>query len=567
MGIAPIPKSSRDSGAEASSGLSLLLEPPSGECLQVQVSRTPFVMGRLGDCDLTLRDKRISRRHARIQFENGSYSVQDLKSRHGVTVNGERVDSRALTVGDRIGFGVEDSFVITVGEEFTPHAPLLRKVSQISDDRSRTGALGRLAAMLDVARTMTSSEGVEEVFDAVVDAALTITHADRAFLLLRDEHHDLHVKAARDSVKPSGEAGELQVPLNVITEALDERADLFSMTIGPTGGLGVEDPTFDGRVDALSALCVPILRMRIGQDHETMVISAKDDTLGVLYMDTRNPDVHLAEDNQALLQALAIEISTVIENARLIEEEREKNRLDQELRIAQGIQESLRPAALPSGGWLVAKGHSEASWRLGGDYYDLMPGPSDNWVAVVADVSGKGVAASLLASLLQGAFFFGSGSDVSLAGTLSRINRYLCERSGQTRFVTVFALILEEDGTMRWSNAGHCSAILARASGAVQSLRSNCRPVGLFADAEFAEDSCQLFSGDKLLIYSDGVSEARSSTGELLGEQRLEEAAKEHARHGTAEFFDSMLATVRDFAGDGPHDDDLTMLALGFKEG
>lgn len=567
MGIAPGPRPSNASSVETPGGLSLLVEPPSGECLQVQVSRSPFLMGRLGDCDLTLRDKRISRRHARIQFEDGAYSIEDLQSRHGITINGERVDRSGLTVGDRIGFGIEDSFVITVGEGFSPNAPLLKKVSQIPDDRSRTGTLGRLAAMLDVARTMTSSEGVEEVFDAVVDAALTITHADRAFLLLRDERHDLHVRAARDAAAAPSDPAEFQVPVNVIAEALDERSDLFSMTIGTTVNLGVEDPTFDGRVDASSALCVPILRMRIGQDHETMVISAKEDTLGVLYMDTRNPRVRLAEDNQALLQALAIEISTVIENARLIEEEREKHRLDQELQMAQGIQKALRPAALPSGGWLVAKAHSETSSRLGGDYYDLMRGPSGNWVAVVADVSGKGVAASLLASLLQGAFFFGSDSDVSLAGTLSRINRYLCERSGRTRFVTVFALIVEEDGTMRWSNAGHCSAILARASGAVHSLRSNCRPVGLFADSEFVEESCQLSPGDKLLIYSDGVSEARNAAGELLGEQRLELAAAKHARHTTAEFFDSVLTAVRDFAGDGSHEDDLTMLALGFKEG
>ena len=281
MGIAPIPRPLKATGTEASSGLTLLVEPPSGECTQVQISRSPFVLGRLGDCDLTLRDKRISRRHARIQLENGVYSIEDLKSRHGVTVNGERVDHCGLTVGDRIGFGIEDSFMITVGEGFSPQAPLLKKVSQISDDRGRTGPLGRLAAMLDVARTMTSSEGVEEVFDAVVDAALTITHADRAFLLLRDERNDLHVRAARDSASASGAPGELQVPVNLIAEALDERSDLFSMTMGSTVSVGVEDPTFDGRVDALSALCVPILRMRIGQDHETMVISAKEDTLGV----------------------------------------------------------------------------------------------------------------------------------------------------------------------------------------------------------------------------------------------------------------------------------------------
>ena len=527
------------------------------------------MLGRLSECDLTLRDSRISRRHARIRFESGVYTIEDLQSRHGITVNGERVERRRLAVGDRIGFGVEKSFVVHVAEETSPRAPLLRKVSVLAEGRGEAGPLGRLAAMLEVARTVTSSEGVEEVFDAVVEAALAITGAERAYLLLREDSDNsggLRVRAARDSSSEGVAVDDLGVPLGVIVDALDRRKDLFSVTVPPMADEVSE--ARDGHSAALrrNTLCVPILRIRIGRDNETTVISARRHTLGALYVDSRDPQARLAEGNQALLQALAIEISTVLENARLIAEEGEKRRLDQELRMARGIQQALQPPALPVEGWLVAKGHSEPRSQLGGDYYDLMPVAPGKWAAVVADVSGKGVAASLLASLMQGAFFLGSGPDLSIPDILGRINRYLCERSAETRFVTVFALVVEENGAVRWSNAGHCPALLVRASGAVEWLEPNSRPVGLFEDSGFAEDACRLHSGDKLVIYTDGVSEARSPAGEQLGEKRLAMAAAASARLGTAAFFDALLAAVRDFADGAPSEDDLTLLALGFKD-
>ena len=544
--------------------LVLLVEPHDGECMQVHVARNPFVIGRLQECDLTLRDSRISRRHARIRQEVGGYLLEDLDSRHGLTVNGQRVRRTRLAAGDRIGFGIEDSFELTVGEAGSPQAPLLEKVSGLDAGRGRTGALGRLSAVLDVARTMEASDGVEDVFEAVVEAALTIARAERAFLLLRDESGRLGVKVARDASGEDRAPGDLKVPLSVIGEALDRRRELFSMAIGLEAG-GLEASRMAVELDLRSALCVPILRMRIGQENETSVISAKRDTLGVLYMDTSDPDMRLAEGNQALLQALAIEISTVLENARLIEEERDKRRLEQELRMARGIQQALLPPALPTDGWLQAKGHCEPSAQLGGDYYDLMQVSPGKWAAIVADVSGKGVAASILASVLQGAFFLGSGPDVSLAGTLGRINRYLCERSVESRFVTVFGLLIAEDGSVRWSSAGHCPAILVRSSGETESLAPNSRPVGLFHDAEFAEDTCTLLPGDKLVIYSDGVSELRNAAGEAFGEGRLRAAAAAAAGLRATELCDALLERARDHAGSARRRDDLTLLVLGYE--
>ena len=552
--------SSQDADAgEIQASLSLLVEPPSGECLQIPVKRSPFVIGRLNTCDLTLADKRISRRHAQLCRQQGGFAIEDLGSRHGTVVNGEMVRRARLAVGDRIGFGVEDSFAITVCEGHTPQTTLLKQVSELGVGPRRTGALGRLSAVLEVARTMELASGVEEVFEAVVEAALSIARADRAVLLLRAPNRKLEVKVARHASGKGGSAAQLELPLGQIAEALDRRPDLFAMSVDSV------QASADGSDTLHGALCVPILRMRIGLDQETSVISARDDTLGVLYMDSENPDMRLAEGNRALLHALAIEISSSIENARLIEEERQKRRLEHELGMARDIQRSLLPTTLPGEGWLVARGHCEASAQLGGDYYDLMQVAPGRWAAVLADVSGKGASASILASLLQGAFFLGSGSDVSLSGTLQRINRYLCDRSERAHFATVFAATISQDATMRWSSAGHCPAILVQPTGRYERLSPTSRPIGLFEDAEFPEKVRSLEPGDKLVVYSDGVTELRNAQSELYGEQRLLEAVSELAYLNARDFFDALLSQVTEFGSGTPREDDLTLLVLGFQ--
>ena len=196
----------------SASPLVLIVESPSGGVSQSLVERTPFVIGRLRECDLSLRDSRISRRHARISSPDGTYVIEDLESRHGLTVNGIPTSRRDLRIDDRIGFGIPNSYRITVGDDGSRKANLLRKASTFSGASGRSGVLGRLAAMLDVARSVEFSDGVDEVFEAVVEAALAIAGAERAFLLVRNDGGDLEVRAGRDS---SGRLLRAGLPLAV----------------------------------------------------------------------------------------------------------------------------------------------------------------------------------------------------------------------------------------------------------------------------------------------------------------------------------------------------------------
>jgi len=138
-----------------------------------------------------------------------------------------------------------------------------------------------------------------------------------------------------------------------------------------------------------SVICVPLVRIRTGQGDATGVLSTGSETVGVLYMDSRISAADLAGGNRELLQTLAIEASTVLENARLLEEERGKHQMEEELRLAHTIQQSLLPPKLPDGGWMRVAGSSVASHQVGGDYYDVTEVNAHCWSAVLADVSGK----------------------------------------------------------------------------------------------------------------------------------------------------------------------------------
>ena len=538
----------------------LVVVDPTDQRREVRVDRSPFRIGRLPDRELSLQDGRISRNHAQILREDGEYYLEDCESRHGVFLNGRKVRRAKLARHDRIDFGIEDSYRIFVDEEpGTIGAPLLEKVARLPEG---TGNLSRLSAVIDVARALESSGSVDDVLAAAVDAALSVTGAERGFLMLKDGRGDLRIRVALDHNGRRLDDSELRVPRKVIANALAQRSDLFAMRFDP----GV-DPNTEGTVVALelrSVVCVPVVRIRLGNEAETRMLSAAKDTLGVLYMDSRKAGDNLAEGNREVLQTLALEISTVLENARLLDEERKKHSLEQELQIAREIQRGLLPAQLPDTGWLVAAGSSDSCFQVGGDYFDVMDLGPDDWGAVLVDVSGKGVSAALLASLLQGAFFSAARPGSSLSAAVARINRYICERSRRARFATVFYTVISKDGTMRWVNAGHCTGLVARASGKIEALEPTSTPIGLFEDGEFPENTLQLEAGDRVVVYSDGVSEAANFDNERFGDERVVDLLAERKGLSGPELFQALLDEINAFTQGAEQADDLTLLVLGY---
>jgi serine phosphatase RsbU (regulator of sigma subunit)/pSer/pThr/pTyr-binding forkhead associated (FHA) protein len=555
------PAAAEGAGAEPAS---LVVVDPNGHRSRVPLSPVPFSIGRQPGNQLVIRDSRASRSHARIVLEGGHYVLEDTGSRHGTFVNGKRVEKHSLQNGDKIDFGVQDSYSLMFALDGAELKRLLEQVTERGTPAPGVGGnLAKLRAILDLARTLQSSFSVDEVLAQVVDTALAITGAERGFLLLRDAH-GLKTRVARHRAGQALDESDLRVPREVIRHALEHRRELLSMNFDPLGIGDTRPQNSIADLELRSVICVPLVRIRAGHSEATSVISTASETVGVLYMDSRLFAADMGGGNRELLQTLAIEASTVLENARLLEEERAKQQLEEELQLARTIQQSLLPKLLPAEGWLRACGSSVASREVGGDYFDVTEVNPECWSAVVADVSGKGVSSALLASLLQGALITATHQPQALRLRVERLNQFLNGRTGGEKYATVFYCLLASDGRLDYVNAAHCPALLVRPNGTRSTLDSTGMPVGLIEDAEFALASEHLKPGDKLVIYSDGVTEAQNTAGDFFGKTKLYDVVSTHAAASCSALHDAIQEAVTAFTEGAPQSDDITVLVLEY---
>jgi sigma-B regulation protein RsbU (phosphoserine phosphatase) len=536
---------------------------PSGNRTRRALDTLPFLIGRQGDNHLVLRDNRASRNHARIVADEDGYAVEDLNSRHGVFVNGERITRHRLANSDRIEFGSPDSYKLVFTLEEGEIQRMIEQISSSSIQGPSGGGLVRLRALVEVARALQSSLSTEDVLAAVVDAALAVTGAERGFLLLRDEA-DLKVSIARDRNGSPLVSTDLKVPTSVINRALRSRRELLSMSFDPMEQHGVRPERSVADLELRSVVCIPLVHVRTGSSQDTVVTSVND-TVGLLYMDSRVSAADLSAGNREILQTLALEASTILENARLLEEERHRQRMEEELNVARAIQRDLLPRDLPSVGWFRAVGASVASQQVGGDYFDVRSLGGEAWATTVTDVSGKGVSSALLAALLQGAFLLAAEGPGEIARTMSRINRFLNERTQGEKYATVFYCTVERNGLMRWSNAGHPKPVLVRHGGEMTSFQATGLPLGMLDFAEYGVEQVQLQAGDKVVAFSDGLSEAENAEGESFDRKRLWETLKAHARLDCAGLHARLMESLDGFTEGAVLSDDVTLVVIEYQ--
>lgn len=542
----------------------LIVVAPNGHRSRVDLHTVPFHIGRQADNHLVLRDSRTSRSHARIVREDGEYHIEDSGSRHGIFINGRRVQRERLQTGDRVEFGVSDSYQII----FTPEgSELSRLVDSVPAPRPEAATdgiganLGRLKAVLEIARTLQTSYSLQDILNSVVDAALAVTGAERGFLLLHNGT-ELEIRCARDCACRALGDDALRVPRRVIQQALQSRRELLSMSFQPPGtDAEASDSVTD--LELRSVVCVPLIRIHGTRDAEA--VPAKSQTAGLIYMDSRYSAREMAPGDRELLQTLAIEASVIIENARLLEEEREKKKMDEELRVARTIQQALLPRGFPSDGWFHAMGSSVASLQVGGDYFDIIRVDERSWAVLVADVSGKGVSSALVASLLQGAFLNMAGAVDAMEERIARVNRFLCDRLEAGKYATVFFAVLDADGLLRYVNAGHCAPLLVAAAGGATYLETTGTPIGMFPDASFSVEETRMNPGDKLVIYSDGATDAVSAAGEFLGRPQLRRTVEDNSTSACAALHDAIQESVTAFTDGSPQQDDITLLVLEYR--
>ncbi|MGA3177541.1 MAG: SpoIIE family protein phosphatase [Candidatus Acidiferrum sp.] len=542
---------------------------PDGARKYVRVTQTPFLIGRGAETGnhLQLTDRRISRNCAAIVMEANRYYLEDRGQRRGMFINQEKAESRQLNDGDVITFGIEDSYQVIfrsatgTSDEAIPQ--LLTRIDHMTSSESTGGGLRKLNMLLEATSLLHSQLPLDSVLAKMIDHAIAVTDADRGLLEEAEagRPENLRVRLARrsggqrlppESMTPSQTAIQLAMKQGspVITEDLAQ-AEMNLQAAASIVAQGLR-----------AVVVIPLYATSRAASEGTGVDVSRGVFLGVLYLDSKRPAAFTKLDRQ-ILDALAADAASILDNARLVERERERQRLEQEIGIARDIQQALLPKNFKDYPHLAVSGVNFPCLSVGGDYFDVFPLDDKRTAFLLADVSGKGLGAALLTTMLQGALSGMTGTDP--ARTFNHVNRFLCDHAEVGRYATMFFGILDETGKLEFINAGHPSPILMRQGRAEEAFTEGSFPVGLVPEAEFATATLQLEPNDTLFLFSDGVTEAMDPDEQLYGVPRLVGVLQGKTDLPLDEIQKTVLESVENFARGARQADDLTMLVVRFR--
>jgi phosphoserine phosphatase RsbU/P len=307
--------------------------------------------------------------------------------------------------------------------------------------------------------------------------------------------------------------------------------------------------------DLRTVICIPLRKLQVQTRGRTGEAAPTGEVMGALYVDSRFASRDISKVSGDILHVVATEAASLIENARLVQAEEETRRYQQELSIAASIQQSLMAVTIPEVPYARMGGKNISCKEIGGDFFDAV-NTEDGLAVVLADVAGKGVSAALLASTLQGMIYSQLVAHTPLPEIVASANRYLTSKHIGEKYATVIIARLRRDGELEYVNCGHVPPLLVCAGEVIRPSHGNL-PVGLLPDASFESDRYSLHTGDRLVLVTDGVTEAENEEGEFFDNPRLEIAAKQGS-------IEDIFAAVSGFCGSRPLSDDCTVVEMVF---
>jgi phosphoserine phosphatase RsbU/P len=521
------------------------------------------LIGRKGDADIVLNNQHVSRHHAKLVKTGDGYLLQDgwqpdVPSTHGTFVNDLRVEKQLLKHGDKITVGkdrIELNYVIGERKPKGPKADTTQIFERSLMDLgvvlpSTSSDLEKISCILDFQYQWEQLFTPDAAFQKILESALKISGAERGFVMVR-EGDGFGYAAGMDGQGRTLSQSHFKASHTVVNDVAQKSAPVFKVEgLGEYAG---QASIVAMNVRALA--CLPLMGIPSQAD--------KPSILGILYLDSKNRMHSLSGLDQRILTRLAVEAGNVLERVEMIKGIEQRKKLEQELALAEETQKSLLPQTLPNVRNLKIHAFSKPTRYVGGDFYDFAELETGELFGVIADVSGKGVSASLLSSMLLGCLQMQIRAGLSLDEAVKRLNRFLLEKTSASRFVTMFLFILNSDGTGKYISAGHNPTYLFRAAvGQIEELQSNNMIVGAFQFATYEAGALKLDPGDILLAYSDGLTEAENVSGEMLGEETVKKVLLSEAPSGSQQLEQKLLSTVQGFTAGRSPTDDITLIIV-----
>jgi phosphoserine phosphatase RsbU/P len=522
----------------------------------LSLNHTPFTVGRKVDRDLVIADPRVSREHAEIVLENNEFFVIDKGSKHGTFVNGERIERRKLERNDRLEFGARDVAYLVFHPLHTSSNTAREFLSQISEIQIAPEAsdLEKLTLFMDAARRLNTIGVLDEILVTLIDATLKLTRAERGYIFLRDAEGKLTLAAGRNS-KAEILLDDTTISRSVLDAALSSNSEY--LVTDTSQMLDMKERHSIVAFDLRTVICMPLRKPQVQATRAEQPADAE--VIGALYVDSRFASRDITSVSHDILQAIATEAAQLIENARLVQAEESARRYQQELSIAASIQQRLMAVTIPEVPFARLRGRNLSCKEIGGDFFDAV-NTQDGLAVVLCDVSGKGVSAALLASILQGMVYSHLTAGMQLPAIASAINRFITQKLTGEKYATMVIARLRQDGELEYVNCGHIPPVWICNSEVLRPAHSNL-PVGLLPDGEYSSDRCQMKKNDRLILVTDGVTEAENARGDMFDSDRLEAVA------GKSSSLEDIFSAVANFCGGTPLNDDCTVMELVYTGG
>jgi sigma-B regulation protein RsbU (phosphoserine phosphatase) len=520
-------------------------------------------VGRNPDIPVSIPDRSVSREHALLARHGEEIAVLDLGSRNGTAVNGQRLRERhALRVGDQVAFG---NVLLRLELESAPVQPSLSEHTRLDstvklawqDVRSRPGSEARGRLLLDLVSEMgeflVHNQPSQEIYDASLAAVEKLVPFQRACVLLLDERGEPVLKAARYKGGGSS-AAALALSRTMVDTVIHERASLL-----------VTDAMSDPRFNVAQSVILEQIR-------SALIVPLFDNTqvIGVLYVDTREIVSPYTEDHLRQLAWLANILAVKITNGRLVEANRDRERMQQEIATAARIQRTLLVQDLPCPAGYALCARLEPSTEVGGDLYDVVDLGDGKYALVLGDVVGHGVGAALLMANALAAIRALAGELRDPVRIVEKVHAQIYATTDPTSYLTLFLGILDtHTHTLQFVNAGHQEfPVLICPGREPVHLESTGPPVGLLPMATFEAQSLEIPRGALLGIWSDGIPEAHlqpaddAASPEFFGDRVPMLELLGDPGEPISGIAERIFARVDEFLGGANAPDDRTLLLL-----
>jgi sigma-B regulation protein RsbU (phosphoserine phosphatase) len=478
----------------------------------IPVETLPFTVGRGADRNLLLADPQVSREHACIDRDAEGFVIRDSGSRHGTFLNGNRVSQARLRSGDRIDFGrTGETIIFDSGEDSTTKS-VISRISHETAHHAPSSELETLSLFLKAAQTLSTFSAEKDVLAAMLEYTIGLTGAERGFIFLGESFEAFKLAAGQDR------RGEMimeqpAISYSIVRDAAASKSDFI-----------LSDTARDlasGRASIVLNAIRTVVAIPLRCENP-------DHLLGLLYLDSHSGQNDFSSTSRAVLHTIARQGATLLENLRLLEREREAALLRKELEVAAAIQRQIIPQTLPELPYARMFARTVPCAGVGGDFYDVIP-TAGGFVAVIADVCGKGIPAALLASMVQGMLHgqmhASSVQPIALADTVDALNRFVCSHAPAEKFVTLAVLRYTHADSgpaqVELVNCGHVAPLVLHRDGRVESVDDGDLPVGLLSQSSFHSIGLVLAPGDRLVMLSDGITEAEDADGEQFGIEQL----------------------------------------------